>query len=146
MGRINVVFTSKMTLLIDKKIQINSKTNPESAVEKAVVSVCEQLHIGEEKFGNILLAVTEAVDNAISHGNKHNPDKNVQLAYHSSKEEITFLVTDEGVGFDLSHVTDPTKPENPEHAGRGILIMKMLADKLEFKNEEKTVLLSFNLN
>lgn len=135
-----------MTLLIDKKIQINSKTNPESAVEHAVVSICDQLNIGEEKFGNILLAVTEAVDNAIAHGNKNNPNKNVQLSYHSSKEEITFSITDEGVGFDLSRVTDPTSPENPENAGRGILIMKMLSDKLEFLNEEKTVQLSFNLN
>ncbi len=136
----------KMSLLIDKKIHITSKNNPESAVEHVVVNVCEQLKISEKKFGNILLAVTEAVDNAIAHGNKHNPDKNVQLSYHSSKEEITFAVTDEGIGFDMANVTDPTKPENPEHAGRGILIMKMLSDKLEFLNEEKTVLLSFNLN
>jgi serine/threonine-protein kinase RsbW len=141
-----LVFTLKMTLPIDKKIQINPKTNPESVVEHTVVSICEELQIGEEKFGNILLAVTEAVDNAILHGNKNNPDKNVQLSYRTSKEQITFSVTDEGMGFDLSNITDPTKPENPENAGRGILIMKMLSDKLEFKNEEKTVLLSFNLN
>jgi len=92
------------------------------------------------------LAVTEAVDNAIVHGNKSNPAKNVELGYHTSKEEITFAVTDQGEGFDITNVTDPTKPENPENAGRGILIMKMLSDKLEFLSEEKTVLLSFNLN
>jgi serine/threonine-protein kinase RsbW len=135
-----------MITFYDKKVQIDSTNNPEGTVEHLVVDVCEQMHIGEEKFGNILLAVTEAVDNAIVHGNKSNPDKNVELGYHSSKEEITFAVTDQGEGFDIKNVTDPTKPENPENAGRGILIMKMLSDKLEFLSEEKTVLLSFNLN
>ena len=135
-----------MELLFDKKIQINSKTNADGTVERTIVEVCEQMQIGEEKFANILLAVSEAVDNAIEHGNKNNPDKNVQLSYQSSPKEIVFAVTDQGQGFDLSDITDPTKPENPENAGRGILIMKMLSDKLEFLNEEKTVLLSFNLN
>jgi serine/threonine-protein kinase RsbW len=135
-----------MTTVLNKKIQINSQTNPEGIVERAVVDVCEQMHISEEKFGNILLAVSEAVDNAIAHGNKNNPDKNVQLSYQSSSKEITFAVTDQGQGFDIAGITDPTKPENPENAGRGILIMKMLSDKLEFNSEEKTVLLSFNLN
>ena len=135
-----------MDTLLNKKIQINSQTNPEGIVERAIVDVCEQMQIGEEKFGNILLAVTEAVDNAIEHGNKNNPDKNVQLSYQSSPKEITFSVTDQGQGFDINTVTDPTNPENAGNAGRGILIMKMLSDKLEFNNEEKTVLLSFNLN
>ena len=135
-----------MATLLNKKIQINSQTNPEGIVERAIVDVCEQMQISEEKFGNILLAVTEAVDNAIEHGNKNNPDKKVQLSYHTSPKEITFAVTDQGQGFDVNAITDPTNPENAENAGRGILIMKMLADKLEFNNEEKTVLLSFNLN
>ena len=138
-----------MTQLLNKKIQFSSDTNPDGIVERAVVAVCEEMQIGEEKFANILLAVTEAVDNAIEHGNKHNPDKKVELAYQSSSKEITFSVTDQGdqgLGFDIAHVTDPTKPENPENVGRGILLMKMLSDKLEFLNEEKTVLLSFNLN
>jgi serine/threonine-protein kinase RsbW len=136
-----------MPTLLTKKIQINSHTNPEGVVERAIVDVCEEMQIGEEKFGNILLAVTEAVDNAIEHGNKNHPDKKVELSYQSSIKEITFAVTDQGQGgFDINEVTDPTKPENPENTGRGILIMKMLSDKLEFLNEEKTVLLSFNLN
>ncbi|HEX7413753.1 MAG TPA: ATP-binding protein [Bacteroidia bacterium] len=135
-----------MTTLYDKTVEINSKDNSECVVEHIVVDVCEQMQIGEQRFGNILLAVNEAVDNAIEHGNKNNPDKKVELAYHSSKEEITFAVTDQGQGFDAKHITDPTKLENPENVGRGILIMKLLSDKLEFLSEEKTVLLSFNLN
>lgn len=135
-----------MTTLYDKTVHINPNNNPDGVVEHMVVDVCEQMHIGEEKFGNILLAVSEAVDNAIIHGNKNNPAKSVELSYLSSKQEITFAVTDEGEGFNIDAVSDPTKPENPENVGRGILIMKTLSDKLNFLPEEKTVLLSFNLN
>ena len=135
-----------MTTLYDKTILINPNNNPEGTVEHLVVDVCEQMHIGKEKFGNILLAVTEAVDNAIIHGNKNNPDKKVELGYHSSKQDVTFAVTDEGEGFNINTITDPTTPENPESIGRGIFIMKALSDKLQFLPEEKTVLLSFNLN
>jgi anti-sigma regulatory factor (Ser/Thr protein kinase) len=135
-----------MITFYDKTVLINPNNNPEGTVEHLVVDVCEQMHIGEEKFGNILLAVTEAVDNAIIHGNKNNPDKKVELGYHSSKQDVTFAVTDEGEGFNVNTITDPTTPENPENIGRGIFIMKALSDKLQFLPEEKTVLLSFNLN
>ncbi|MBS1647684.1 MAG: ATP-binding protein [Bacteroidetes bacterium] len=135
-----------MLPLIDKRVCIKSLT-PDSTVENTVVGICEELHIGEEKFGNILLAVTEAVDNAITHGNQNNPQKEVQLLCRNSEKELTFSVIDEGThGFDIEQVTDPTKPENPSESGRGILLMKMLCDKVEFINDQKTVLLSFNLN
>src|ERR1700739_1583992 len=131
-----------MITLLSKTIQITQQSSPENLVERAIVDVCEEMQIGDEKFGNILLAVTEAVDNAIEHGNQNNPNKKVELSYQSSPEEITFSITDEGQGgFGINTVTDPTKPENPEDSGRGLLIMKMLSDKLEFINEEKKVLL-----
>jgi len=44
------VITPKMITLLNKKIQINSQTNPEGVVERAIVNVCEEMQIGEEKF------------------------------------------------------------------------------------------------
>jgi serine/threonine-protein kinase RsbW len=112
-----------------------------------VVTLCEQMNIREEKFGNILLAVTEAVSNAIEHGNQNSPEKTVFLSYHSSPEQITFTVADEGQGFDLKKVPDPTQPDAQDtSAGRGIFVMKHLADKMEFQDNGNKVLLSFNLN
>jgi len=110
-----------------------------------VVDLCEKMNIKDEKFGNILLAVTEAVNNAIEHGNKNSPEKDVQVSYQSSPEQITFTVADQGHGFDLKLVPDPTQPESKDpEAGRGIFVMKHLADKMEFNGNK--VLLSFNLN
>src|ERR1700752_1766300 len=131
-----------MITLLNKKIQINSQTNPEGVVERAIVDVCEEMQIGEEKFGNILLAVTEAVNNAIEHGNKNNPEKTVQISYTSSPQEVIFTVSDQEQGFDLKQVPDPTQPESKDpEAGRGIFVMKHLADKMEFVDKGNKVLL-----
>ncbi len=136
-----------MEQIIDKQVSINPKNNPEGVVEHMVVNVCEEMHIKEEKFGNILLAVTEAVNNAIEHGNKNSPEKSVELSYKSSSEQITFTVADHGKGFDLKLVPDPTQPESKDpEAGRGIFVMKQLTDKIEFLENGNKVLLSFNLN
>ena len=130
----------------DNQVQITKKNNPEGVVERMVVSLCEKMNIKEEKFGNILLALTEAVDNAIEHGNQNHPDKTVELSYKASPEWVTFTVSDQGQGFDPSHVTDPTHPENISDTGRGLFVMKHLADKIEFEENGKKVVLSFNHN
>jgi len=131
----------------NKQVSISPKNNPEGVVEHMVVNVCDEMNIKEEKFGNILLAVTEAVNNAIEHGNQNSPEKTVQLSYKSSPEQITFTVADQGQGFDLKSVPDPTQPESKDpEAGRGIFVMRHLADKMEFLDKGNKVLLSFNLN
>jgi len=131
----------------DRQVNISPKNNHEGIVEHMVVSLCEEMNIMEEKFGNILLAVTEAVSNAIEHGNKNSPEKTVQLSYQSSPVQVIFTVADQGQGFDLKLVPDPTQPESKDpEAGRGIFVMKHLADKMEFLDNGKKVLLSFNLN
>jgi serine/threonine-protein kinase RsbW len=142
------VFLSKrMVQNTTNQVNIGPKNNPEGVVENMVVNLCEQMNIGEEKFGNILLAVTEAVNNAIEHGNQNNPEKTVQISYTSSPQEVIFTVSDQGQGFDLKQVPDPTQPESKDpEAGRGIFVMKHLADKMEFVDKGNKVLLSFNLN
>lgn len=136
-----------MEQIIEKQLNVSPKNNPEGVVEYMVVNLCEKMHIGEDKFGNILLAVTEAVNNAIEHGNKNNPEKTVQVSYETSPERLTFMVADQGKGFDIKQVTDPTQPESKDpKAGRGIFVMKHLTDKLEYIKPGNRVLLSFNLN
>ena len=131
---------------IENQVKITKQNNPDGVVERMVVSLCEKMNIKEEKFGNILLALTEAVDNAIEHGNKNHPDKTVELSYKTSSEGVTFTVADQGAGFDPNHVTDPTHPENITEVGRGLFVMKHLADKVAFEENGKKVVLSFNLN
>lgn len=135
-----------MSQLTEQLVTITKETNPEGVVERMVVDLCESMRITDEKFGNILLAVSEAVDNAIVHGNQNDPDKEVFIGLSSSDTDVTFTVADEGKGFDPDRVADPTQPNNKAQEGRGLFVMKHLADKLAFEDNGKRVVLSFNLN
>jgi serine/threonine-protein kinase RsbW len=90
------------------------------------------------------VAVTEAVNNAIIHGNKCNPDKKVKVYYEVDGDRIMFSVADEGTGFDYYNLPDPTAPENIEKpSGRGVFLMKHLADQVIFADNGKTVEMYF---
>jgi serine/threonine-protein kinase RsbW len=136
-----------MVLTQDQKMKISSKSENMILVERMIEDVCDLFEVGEDNFGNILIAVTEAVNNAIQHGNKFDASKNIQIWFKSSKNQISFVVQDEGAGFDYTAIPDPTSPENIEKPhGRGIFLMNSLADKVEFEDNGKTVQLFFNLN
>jgi len=128
------------------KLSINSDINNISHVEKLIDNVCEDLNISDDIYGNILIAVTEAVNNAIIHGNKNNSNLCVSIntTEEKNKTEIVFSITDEGVGFDFNNLPDPTSPENIEKPdGRGIFLMKNLSDNVDFFNNGSKVSITF---
>ncbi|MCE3229475.1 MAG: ATP-binding protein [Bacteroidetes bacterium] len=128
-----------------ESLKINSNANNLRLVERLVDDVCQIYNVNEDSYGNILIAVTEAVNNAINHGNKNNPDKIVQIGFESANKQLIFHIKDEGQGFDYQNLPDPTDPDNLEKVhGRGVFLMKHLADKLEFKDNGKEVSLAFN--
>ena len=130
-----------------QKINIESIADNLRLVERLIEDVCEVYNISEDNYGNILIAVTEAVNNAIAHGNENNPQKKVQIGFENGDKKLTFSVSDEGKGFDFTSLPDPTDPENIDKLnGRGVFLMKHLADKVEFNQNGKEVLLTFNLN
>jgi serine/threonine-protein kinase RsbW len=115
-------------------------------IEKLIETICSTYKLSEDHYGNILVAVTEAVNNAIYHGNKADPAKKVHVGFETSPNTITFSVRDEGRGFDFNNLPDPTDPANIEKpSGRGIFLMKHLADDVEFSNDGCCVYLSFNM-
>jgi serine/threonine-protein kinase RsbW len=134
------------TLEASKSIQINSKTENITLVEKLIDEVCEQNKVNEDHYGNILIAITEAVNNAILHGNKNNPDKVVNINVETVSNKLSFKISDQGKGFDYNNLPDPTDPENIEKPnGRGVFLMKNLADEVAFHNNGTTVELKFTV-
>ncbi len=128
------------------KIDFKSTSDNISVVEKLVDEVCAKHHIHEDHYGNLLIALTEAVNNAIVHGNGGDPEKNVSVQYHSSDKSIDFMVADEGKGFDFDNLPDPTDPKNIEKPnGRGVFLMKNLADEVNFHEEGRIVELKFEV-
>lgn len=131
--------------LLDK-VQFSSDVANIVNVERLIDEVVNKNNLSEELYGNILIAVTEAVNNAIVHGNKNEAEKTVTLEVSNNDKQVCFTITDDGVGFDFDNLPDPTSPENIEKiTGRGVFLMKNLADKLSFSNNGATVSIYFNL-
>lgn len=136
-----------MILTENQKLSISSRSENIILVEKLVEDVCELFNIPEDNYGNILVAVTEAVNNAIYHGNKSNPGKYIDIFFKSKGKAISFIIQDQGEGFDHSSLPDPTDPSNLEKPnGRGVFLMRKLAEKVEFDKNGSRVILDFALN
>ncbi len=125
-------------------IRIISQPESINIVEKLIDDLRATYNICEDSYGNMLVAITEAVNNAIFHGNKNDPSKMVNIVYEVGADKILFTVQDEGLGFDFYDLPDPTSPENLEKPnGRGIFLMKALADQIIFAENGRIVELYF---
>lgn len=132
---------------IIEQIELSSKLENISKIEHFIEDVCDQCKIDEGCYGNILIALTEAVNNAIAHGNKLDPLKKVKLNMRTKVDQIEFVVQDEGVGFDYNAVPDPTLPQNLEKLrGRGIFLMRALADDIDFEDDGRIIRLNFSIS
>jgi serine/threonine-protein kinase RsbW len=126
------------------EVRFSSKTENIAIVEKLIDEVCASFEIKEDHYGNILISLTEAVNNAIVHGNKLDPAKEVAVSYTTEGKTLRFFIEDEGAGFDYDHLPDPTAPENREKPnGRGVFLMRNLADDCAFHDDGRKVELIF---
>ncbi|WP_439880842.1 ATP-binding protein [Pontibacter sp. MBLB2868] len=128
------------------KIQIPSLIENIRVIESFIDNSKDEFEFEDDIYGNIMVAVTESVNNAIRHGNKFDKDKNVYLTLQVEQNQLSFEIEDEGPGFDYENLPDPTAPENLENpGGRGIFLMRNLCDEVNFLNEGKRVQLIFNI-
>jgi serine/threonine-protein kinase RsbW len=128
-------------------IQVPSISENIRMIESFIDNAKERFELDDDIYGNIMIAVTEAVNNAIKHGNANDRSKNVLLSLSLNESLIKFIIKDEGNGFDYQNLPDPTAPENIEKiGGRGIFLMKHLSDEVEFKEQGRVVELSFYMN
>lgn len=128
------------------KIEIPSIIENIRIIESFIDNAKERFELDDDIYGNIMIAVTESVSNAIKHGNRGDKSKSVLLSLTLKDDVIKFVIEDEGKGFDYNLLPDPTAPENLEKTGgRGIFLMKNLADEVTFLNDGKVVELSFYL-
>src|SRR5580765_328093 len=105
-------------------------------IEALVAQIKMDFYLSEDLSNNIMVALSEAVNNAFYHGNQKSMGKKVRLKVEKENQKITFYIEDEGVGFNISELRDPTTPENIDKpSGRGIFLMRHLADHVEFTDE-----------
>lgn len=129
------------------QIQIPSITENIRIVESFIDNAKEKFHLDDDIYGNIMIAVTESVNNAIIHGNHKQSGKNVTLKLKVDENVLKFTIIDQGSGFDFNELPDPTSPDNIDKpGGRGIFLMKHLCDEVSFRDNGRSVELSFYLS
>ena len=123
-------------------------STPES-VDKVlpfVDTVAQRYNLSADRYGNILVSLTEAVNNAIIHGNGADCTKTVSISLRKQKDALAIRVSDEGCGFDPETVPDPTAIECIERCGgRGLVLIKKLSDECRFMRNGSTVEMRFKL-
>jgi len=131
------------------QVMLKLSSNPRNItmLESFVKRICQKHCIqNQDLYGNILISLTEAVNNAIIHGNKNDERKNVQVSLRELTNCICFKVSDEGKGFDYHSLPDPTAPENRSKCcGRGVFLMQQLCDDIRFHDNGRTVEMRFHL-
>ena len=140
-----------MVLTMEKRgsylLELSSNAKNIRKIEPYVDEIMRSYCLTEGVYGNILISLTEAVTNAIIHGNREDENKKVMICVKDVNDcNITFLVSDEGRGFDPDKIPDPTSAENIlKLGGRGVFLMRQLSDGVTFADEGRTVEIYFKL-
>ena len=114
-------------------------SNPKNIgkVEAFLKKVGGTVEFDEIQMHKLMISLTEAVNNAIIHGNKLNPGKKVHVTCEVLPGWLLFLVRDQGAGFKPDTIKNPLAKENlTRESGRGVFLMRTLMDKVEFDRSD----------
>ena len=117
----------------NNEIEIPSTLDNLPLVDEFIERKLKKLKVKKDQIVNIAISVSEAVTNAVVHGNKNDTNKKVKISLKVDTSSVEVTVEDEGGGFDPTCVESPIEEDRlMKEAGRGILILKALMDKVEF--------------
>ncbi len=133
--------------LLQRQLVLSSSSDAIHEVESIIDEIRSEFDVKEDVYGNMMVAITEAVNNGIHHGNKGDQSKSVFVHFEMKNHfRLIVRVRDEGSGFDPASLLDPTAPENIENiGGRGVFLMQHLSDEIEFSDEGRQVEMTFNI-
>lgn len=127
-------------------LQLPSKPESITLLENLIEQIADKHQVSEDTFANMMTCLNEIAINAIVHGNKLNENKKVIVNAEVDAKRVIWTITDEGEGFDYDHLPDPTAEENLENlTGRGVFIVKQLADQCIFNATGNEVELHFKI-
>lgn len=116
-----------------KTLILNSNAEGVTMVDPFLRSIHTIGKLSFDKYHNLLVAVTEAVNNSIIHAHLYNESKLVSVEVSVIGNDIGICVTDCGNGFNVNDVPDPRLPENVlREGGRGVFLIRSLSDSSEF--------------
>lgn len=128
------------------RVVIQSDPQNMGVVDEIMASLATELSLTEQQHFNIHLALGESIQNAIMHGNASDPTKSVVIDYELFRRQLFFCISDQGMGFDVKTVADPTSFENLEkEGGRGVLFLKQITKHFHYCNESHAVKFTIDL-
>ena len=123
-------------------VRIPSSTTEGQKVQERIVKRLEEIGFPARGIFGVRLALEEALVNAIKHGNRLDPNKTVFVLCQISQEMVRVVIEDQGAGFRLQDVPDPTEDENLEKpGGRGIMLMRAFLSVVEYNERGNRVVL-----
>lgn len=126
--------------------KISSHPDNICEIQSLVDKWADQYNLPDNLKCNLMVSLTEAVSNAIIHGNQKDTSKYVRIEVSNSSSQLRVVVEDEGNGFDHQQLPDPTTNDKIECCGgRGVFLIRELCDTLEFKKNGRRVELYFEL-
>jgi len=132
----------------NKKLHINSSLTQLYRIEEFVETISDAYNINNNYYSTILITLDEAVRNAIEHGNKFEFKKKVTISFSASKGELIFSVKDEGNGFQIDSIPDPTNIQIglDSDNGKGLFLMKQLSDDISTNKLGNEISLHFKVS
>ncbi|MGE5316316.1 MAG: ATP-binding protein [Acidobacteriota bacterium] len=128
------------------QLVLESDTKNIHKVEDFFIRLNGEFHIGEEKFHALLVAVTEAVNNGMIHGNRGDRSKHVTLTCRLHRKILTVTIKDEGPGFAPEELPNPLHDENLLRAGgRGVFLMRTLMESVTFNEAGNEVTMRLHI-
>ena len=133
--------------MIYKQLALPSTVDSIHTVEVVIDEIRQELNVKDDVYANIMVALTEAVNNSIIHGNDSDESKKVYVEFEiPSRYRLLVRVHDEGNGFSPDALPDPTAPHNIDKiGGRGVFLMEQLSDKIHFSDNGRQVEMIFNI-
>ncbi len=118
---------------INSSIVVKSRPSAIEKVCKEILSKLKAKGYDKDDIFAVHLALEEAFLNAVKHGNKMDPTKEVKIDYSVGLDKVVISVTDEGEGFEPEAVADPRFGESLyKPGGRGLLLINSYMDTVKF--------------
>lgn len=138
--KIRCIDTAQNVKQVREKIDLElpSDLSLMNSVLEYLLDRVSKLGLVEIEQSNLFVALDEAFVNAVRHGNRNDPDKLLRVTAELSATEAIFTVEDEGDGFDVHEIPDPTDPDNLfKSNGRGVLLIYNIMDEVEYSDRGK---------
>lgn len=141
------IFPKKGVMTKIDSLVLSSGFDELHRIEPYLKEIREKVEMDDEQFGRVMLTLSEAVTNAILHGNRQDPEKEVTVASRHTGNTLTITVQDEGEGFDPEKLSDPLKEENLlNEGGRGVFLIKQYADRVSYSRNGTRLTISFEMD